>query len=208
MMSIKSVSHDQQEILTWIRDLYTGAFEIDVTYGNGSFYKGRPDLMPSRMFDIEPKATEVLPFDCTALPDDAGTVSSIIFDPPFIATGHKRKSKGIMQSRFSSYPTMRQLWEFYSQALHKFYFVLAPKGYAIVKCQDVVHDHKNYLSHVYLINEAERIGFYCKDIFILLASNRMTRKGQLKQEHARKYHSYFLVLQKRKVNFSNLEGIR
>lgn len=53
------------------------------------------------------------------------------------------------------------------------------------------------MSHVFIINEAEKLGYYCKDMFILLAKNRIVADWQLKnQKNARKFHSYFLVFEK------------
>jgi hypothetical protein len=50
---------------------------------------------------------------------------------------------------------------------------------------------------VFIINEAIKIGFYPKDLFILLAKNRIVADWQLKnQKNARKFHSYFIVFQK------------
>lgn len=64
----------------------------------------------------------------------------------------------------------------------------------IFKCQDVVFSAKNHFTHVWVMNEALKLGFYPKDLFILLARNRLT-DGR-KQQHARKFHSYFWVFKK------------
>ena len=65
----------------------------------------------------------------------------------------------------------------------------------IFKCQDTVSSGKNYLSHYFILNMAIGIGFYPKDLFILAASNRII--GNINHQiHARKFHSYFLVLEK------------
>ena len=48
------------------------------------------------------------------------------------------------------------------------------------------------------------MGFYIKDLFILLAKNRIVANWQLKnQKNARKFHCYYLVLQKskKKINY-------
>ena len=45
------------------------------------------------------------------------------------------------------------------------------------------------------------------DIFVLLAKSRLTAKWQLKnQRHARKFHSYFLVLKKsnKRVKYTDI----
>ena len=53
------------------------------------------------------------------------------------------------------------------------------------------------MSHIFIYNEAVKIGFYPKDLFILLAKSRVVANWQAKnQKNARKYHSYFWVFQK------------
>ncbi len=74
--------------------------------------------------------------------------------------------------------------------------MLRPEGTLIVKCQDEVSANTQRLTHVEIIHEYEKLGFYTKDLFVVVRSNRpaVTRtKGQV---HARKNHSYFLVFVK------------
>ena len=71
--------------------------------------------------------------------------------------------------------------------------VLRMRGVFIVKCQDQVSANIQNLTHVQLINEFGAHGFYAKDLFVLMRSNRPAVTRLLKQEHARKNHSYFLV---------------
>ena len=48
------------------------------------------------------------------------------------------------------------------------------------------------------MNEAIKIGFYPKDLFILLAKSRLVADWQVKnQKNARKFHSYFWVFEKK-----------
>lgn len=60
------------------------------------------------------------------------------------------------------------------------------------------------MSHCFIYNEAINTGFYCKDLFILLAKSRLVANWQLQnQKNARKFHSYFYVFEKsdRKIEF-------
>ena len=83
----------------------------------------------------------------------------------------------------------------------EFWRILKDKGILIFKCQDKISSGKQYLSHYFIINEAIKIGFYPKDLFILLAKNRIIADWQKKnQKNARKFHSYFLVLEKNLPN--------
>jgi hypothetical protein len=74
--------------------------------------------------------------------------------------------------------------------------VLHENGVFIVKCQDEVSANKQRLTHVEIITAYESIGFYCKDLFILVRSNKPGVSSLKEQKHARKNHSYFLVFQK------------
>lgn len=77
--------------------------------------------------------------------------------------------------------------------------MLRPRGTLIVKCQDEVSANRQNLTHVEIINEYCRMGFYCKDLFVLTRPNRPGVSRLLKQIHARKNHSYFLVFVKIEV---------
>jgi len=87
------------------------------------------------------------------------------------------------------------------------YRVLAPKGMFIVKCQDEVSANKQRLTHVELITAFESLGFYTKDLFVLVRPNKPGMSRLIKQEHARKNHSYFLVFQKWKTRISSTATI-
>ena len=66
----------------------------------------------------------------------------------------------------------------------------------IVKCQDEVSANKQWLTHVEIINDCSEIGFYCKDLFVLMRTNKAGITRVKKQVHARKNHSYFLIFTK------------
>ena len=124
-----------------------------------------------------------------------------MFDPPFLATTGKSlkesKNNNIINKRFGVYPNEKELHQFYIDSLKEAYRILIDGGILIFKCQDKVSSGKQYLSHVFIINEAIKIGFYPKDIFVLLAKNRIIADWQVKnQKNSRKYHSYFLVFEK------------
>lgn len=191
---IKSVSVSQLEIIKDIQSLYTGNIQCDVTFSKGAFWKGLDE--PSIKFDVcpPPKRTDVLQADCRNLPMGDNTLESMMYDPPFIVA-HGKDS--IIGNRFSSYKSMKELWQFYDDSLKEFGRVIKKKGYLIVKCQDVVSGGKNHLSHVFICNKAEQYGFDNIDLFILTAKHRMTTHNTTVQKHARKYHSYFLVFQKK-----------
>ncbi len=66
----------------------------------------------------------------------------------------------------------------------------------IVKCQDEVSANTQCLTHVEIIQAYAALGFYAKDLFVVVRPNRPAIARLLRQEHARKNHSYFLVFVK------------
>jgi len=195
---IKSISYDQEEIIKWIIKLYCpNGIQLDPTYSKGVFYKNIKK--PEFRFDIEPQVEGVIKSDCRELPIEDSSIRSIMFDPPFIASIPKDKPTGIINQRFGYYRNIqKEMWDMYHDALDEFYRILRQDGILIVKCQDTIDSCKQYLSHVEIINYAVKLGFYPKDLFILLAENRIIGKHHHKQQHARKFHSYFIVFIKTK----------
>lgn len=197
---VSSVSFDEKEIITNILNLHVPSKRIDLdpTYSKGVFYRGLSE--PTLKFDIAPQVEGVQQANAENLPLGRECVDSIMFDPPFLATKgpslEKDDESNKMAKRFSAYPDEKSLHTFYVNALKEFHRVLRPNGVVIFKCQDKVSSGKQYLSHWFIIKVAQELGFYCKDLFVYVAKNRMVADWQKKQQHARKFHSYFLVFQK------------
>lgn len=86
--------------------------------------------------------------------------------------------------------------DLYFKAGREAYRVLQDNGVFIVKCQDEVSANRQRLTHVEIINEYESIGFYTKDLFVVVRKNQPSVSRLKKQVHARKNHSYFIVFVK------------
>lgn len=200
---VKSISYSQEEIIKWILDLYVPSkhINLDATYSIGNFYKNTGIQEPEYKFDINPIIDGVEFGDVRNLPIEDNSIDCQMFDPPFLATtGESLKSNvsnNIINKRFGVYDNEKLLHQMYIDAMKESYRILNDNGILIFKCQDKISSGKQYLSHVFIINEAIKIGFYPEDIFILLAKNRIVADWQLKnQKHARKFHSYFIVFKK------------
>ena len=200
---VKSVSYDQSEIINNILALHAPEHKIDcdMTFSKGGFYAGTGVPMPQYRFDIKPQVDGVLFSDCRNLPLSSGTLQCVMFDPPFLATTGKSltvdNGSNIITKRFGVYPNEQELHQFYIDAMREAYRVLRDGGILIFKCQDKVSSNKQYMSHVFIMNEAIKLGFYPKDFFILLAKNRLVADWQAKnQRNARTYHCYFWVFEK------------
>lgn len=83
--------------------------------------------------------------------------------------------------------------DLYVQAGKEAQRVLKVGGVFIVKCQDEVSANKQWLTHVEIINAYIPMGFYTKDLFVVMRTNKPGVSRMIKQRHARKNHSYFLV---------------
>ena len=203
MTVIRSVSYDQIEILKSIMSLCKiDRFCVDATYGNGQFYKDIPE--PVRRFDIDGTLGNVEQASSDKLPIDQGSIKSFVFDPPFLTyVRAAREGNGsmIMAKRFAGYWRYDELENHYRATIKEAARVLDKKGVMIVKCQDIIHNHKMHCTHVNVINWASEF-FRLKDLFVLPAKHRMPSPNRAGiQKHARVFHSYFLVLERLNVKY-------
>lgn len=199
-MTIKSVSDDQEYIIKSIMHLCDiERFGADITYGNGGFWKELPQ--PLMKFDLDPQTEDTVEANSTALPLRDNTLGSIMFDPPFLTyIKQGREHDSIMGKRFSGYWRYDELAAHYKDTIKEAHRVLWHKGIFVIKCQDIIHNHKMHSTHTNVINWSS--GFFrLKDLFVLTAKHRMgipPTKGHAAkvQKHARIHHSYFLVLER------------
>lgn len=192
---IKTINDNQHEIIKNIIDLHNNGkpFDLDPTYSSGKFYSKGDVPQPRLKSDLIPKFDDVEGWDACNLDIADRGLESIVFDPPFVAGHTKSKPTGIIGERFHGFRYMSDLWDWYEKCLTEFARVLKHDGLLVFKCQDTVSSGKQWWSHVHIINEAEKRGFYCKDLFVLVAKNRLIGHNHANQKHARKFHSYFLV---------------
>lgn len=190
---IRSIGYDQQEIINNILELYNNsrAIDFDPCYNLGMFYKNGIVQEPELKSDIRPLLPGVKKLDVQYLPFE-DKFNCIIFDPPFLADGG---SKGRIAQRYGSFNNVLELENFYVNAFRSLRRALKKKGLLIVKCQDFVNGRRNYIILNYVLNLARDFNFKVLDLFILLAKTRPSSRI-IKQQHARKYHSYFVVLRK------------
>lgn len=201
---IPSVNDNQDKILQHILKLHVpdGKLQLDMTYGYGGFYK--TILRPKLCFDSDPKRKNVIKADCRHLPVEDRSITSAIFDPPFVIFD-QTQTKGkpyLMAQRYSCFKTINELREMYAGSIREAGRFLKPTGVLIIKCQDTTHGKKNYAVHQELMNMCDQNNFIFRDLFIL--TNDRVFRGSLKEQRtARKQHSYFLVYSKRARNRSN-----
>ncbi len=220
---------DDAEVFASILGLHVpnGSRIADVTFGLGAFWKkipsGRYDIVAS---DLSAKNDGLFSFmqiadgvDCRNLPYDDGSFDCIVLDPPYMEGLYRGEQPHMAGSgthaafryAYSNGQTTNggpkwheAVLDMYAKAGREAYRVLRPDGILIVKCQDEVSANKQRLTHVEIISGYESLGFYTKDLFVVVRRNRAGVTRLKKQERARKNHSYFLVFQKRKIKISSV----
>lgn len=183
-----------------------GSTVADVTFGKGIFWKE----VPRNHYKL--LATDIKTgVDCRNLPYDQDSIDCVVLDPPYMEGLFRRKRWHLAGS--GSHSAFRETYSNgmetvdgpkYHDAVLDLYFkackeaarVLKRGGILIVKCQDEVSANRQRLTHVEIINKLSEIGFYCKDLFVVVRTNKPVVSRLLKQVHARKNHSYFLVFVK------------
>jgi hypothetical protein len=84
--------------------------------------------------------------------------------------------------------------DLYHRAGAEAHRVLRTGGVLILKCQDEVSANRQRLTHVEFIEHFQERDFYVKDLFVVVRQGRPAVSRMKRQVHARKNHSYFLVL--------------
>jgi hypothetical protein len=225
---------DNSEIFPRILSLHVPPRSViaDVTFGKGVFWKRVPeDLYTVKGSDISLKRGLTPPafvtlkngIDCRNLPYDDASLDAVVLDPPYMEGLYRDSTAnmagdgthGAFRRHYSNgkATTGGPKWhdavlDVYSKAGLEAYRVLKADGVFIVKCQDEVSANKQRLTHVELITGFESLGFYTKDLFVVVRSNKAGVSRLIKQEHARKVHSYFLVFVKKRVRVSSVVSLR
>ena len=177
----------------------SGSTVADVTYGNGVFWREVPkDYYKLLTSDLAHGV------DCRQLPYGNGAVDCIVFDPPYMHTpggtahvGHQNFEVYYKNNASQSEKKYHEaVLDLYFQAAREAWRVLREGGIYIVKCQDEVCANRQRLTHVELINELTTYGFVIEDLFVVVRNGKPGVSCMLRQAHARKNHSYFLVFLK------------
>lgn len=218
------------ELFATILELHVpeGAVIADVTYGKGVFWKRVPvgrycpifsDIAAKSENDVHHGVPVATGIDCRQLPYENTSLDALVLDPPYMEGFYRRSSDHLAGSgshdafrdHYSSGQATEESGPRWHDAVIDLYLragqeaarTLKPGGILIVKCQDEVSANRQRLAHVEIITGYEGMGFYCRDLFVLVRPNRPGVSRLLKQVHARKNHSYFLVFEKRKVSFTS-----
>ncbi|HEY0138530.1 MAG TPA: hypothetical protein VGB85_30815 [Nannocystis sp.] len=208
----------------------SGSLIADVTYGLGAFWKKvAPGSYRVLASDIALKPDLPVPLgftlrdavDCRALPHTDASLDALVLDPPYMEGMYRREvahmagsgthaafRRAYSQSAATPPADDAPRWheaviDLYARAGREAARALRPGGVFIVKCQDEVSANTQRLTHVELITGYESLGFYCKDLFVLVRANSPAVSRLKTQVHARKNHSYFLVFSKQRARHAS-----
>lgn len=184
----------------------SGSVVADVTFGKGVFWR----RVPAGLYDV--RATDLQTgTDCRSLLYAGGSLDAVVLDPPYMEGLYRKRtdqmagagSHAAFRERYSDRNATAGGPKWHAAVLDLYYRagreaarVLRRRGVLVVKCQDEVSANKQRLTHVEIVNEYAGYGFYAKDLFVVVRTNRPAVSRVKKQVHARKNHSYFLVFEK------------
>lgn len=200
--ALNTVCSSNEEGFARILSLYArpGQTIVDPTFGHGRFWKnvslGQYKVATSDLANG---------IDLRHLPMEPDTVDMVVLDPPYRYTPQKNKRHedtpghgqvdGLYNLQQAKLTSTEAVLDLYVEGFEEAWRVLRHGGFLVVKCQDTVQDGQNIWVHCILMQEAERLGFACRDILIV-APKAVLGTRWTRQRHLRKAHSYFLVLRK------------
>jgi transcriptional regulator with XRE-family HTH domain len=205
-----SYSGTNDELFPHILKLYVapGSIVADVTFGKGVFWK----QVPKNLYRLLPSDLSQ-GIDCRKLPYHDGYLDCLVLDPPYMHTpggtahvghqnyeGYYKNNAALPAGQAGNNGSTKKYHEavldLYFHAGREAYRTLRNEGIFIVKCADEVCANQQRLTHIELTNEFTSSGFIIEDLFVLTRNNRPGVSRVVKQIHARKNHSYFLVFRK------------
>ena len=178
-----------------------GSRIADVTFGRGAFWRE----IPANRYEL---LTTDLDngVDCRNLPYQDGSVDCVVLDPPYMHSpgGTAHTPHGAFERYYrNNRPNTTDskyhdaVLDLYVDAGREAWRVLRERGVLIVKCQDEVCSNRQRLTHIEITERYREQGFEIEDLFVVVRTNSPGVSRVVRQVHARKNHSYFLVFWKR-----------
>ena len=202
-LALSAAVGGNDELFPTVLSLYVadGSTVADITFGRGVFWcnipEGRYRLLATDLRDG---------VDSRSLPYDNESIDCVVFDPPYMhspgGTAHQKHQpfENYYRNNGSGNRTSAKYHEavvaLYNETGKEAFRVLRKRGVMIVKCQDEVCSNRQRFTLVEIIQGYADLGFIAEDLFVLVRRNRPGVSRVVKQVHARKNHSYFLVFWK------------
>ena len=192
---------DNSDLFPDILALYVpeGSHVLDMTYGNGTFWKNVDrSLYTIWRNDIDPNLGDYS-YDFTDIGRFiADRFDVVVFDPPYASrSSNKNGQVGSMyNNQKHGIATVEGMMEYYKSGMGEASVLLKEDGILIVKCQDEISSGKQQWNHITLLEIGGTLGYLSEDLFVMVRSSTPIMRHSY-QLHARKNHSYFLVVRKK-----------
>jgi hypothetical protein len=199
---LSALQGSNADLIVQVASLYLnpGMVVADVTYGTGAFWK----QVDTEQYDFRPSdiATGV---DLKHLPYGDDEIDVLVLDPPYMYNpkGTVKESLSVgyrlnesLELQLDDLRTTDDVLNLYYQGIKEAYRVIRRGGQLWLKCQDGIESGKQRWQHIRIFNEAEAMGWYGKDLFVLQTLSRPAIRWP-HQLHARKNHSYLWILEKK-----------
>lgn len=191
-----------------ILDLYVpkGVVGCDPTWGRGTFWKQiEVDHVLLHATDLATGGP------CLSdLPYPDKSMGLVVLDPPYMDGFFRPKREqtahagGDFAERYGHHKGGGYRGLFYQDAVSALYRdgvkeaarLLNHKGVLVVKCQDAVSNHRQHFTHCDIWETSKGLGFRALDLFVVVRRDKPHGKRIKTQEHARKNHSFFLVMER------------
>jgi methylase of polypeptide subunit release factors len=174
-----------------------GSKILDMTYGKGVFWKN-VDKSKYQLITNDLVKTADFHYDLRKTEFENGKFDVVVLDPPYIHMGKSVKqsiNNCYNNNNSTFFKNQKEIQEFYFTGAEEAKRILKPKGILILKCQDMVEAGKQIWNHCTFMSIP---GYICEDLFVLVQKTIPTMDPKwTKQYHARKNHSWFIILRKK-----------
>lgn len=174
-----------------------GSRVLDMTFGKGLFWT-ETDASRYALVSMDKYLPAMVQADLRALPFRAEAFDAAVLDPPYGQHGKKMPIKASIAKVYNlaqgDAPTSwREVLTLYILGVVEATRMLRIGGVLIIKCQDQQESGRQHWIHARLL---ELAGYDSEDLFVLVQPTTPAMRHDY-QRHARKNHSYFIVLRKR-----------
>lgn len=195
---VNSVAGDNATAMRELMRMYArpGMTVVDPTYGRGVFWS-KIDVSSYQLLATDLASTG---HDFRSLPHPDGIAHVVVLDPPYRYKPPAGTVKDTVDVcyRLSDSPDIgstKAVHELYAAGMREAHRILKPYGFLLLKCQDTIEAGKQVWTHVRVMAAAAEIGFVVRDIVVVVNPTPSPTRWSV-HHHARKGHSYFLVLRR------------
>lgn len=188
---------NNNELIKNVSELYLkdGDKIADITYGKGVFWRNI-DLAKYDFYPSDIITCPDTPYDFRNLPYDDNFFDVVVLDPPYV----HNPGKLIVDANYQNAETTKGMYHkdiinLYKEGMQESFRVLKNNGYLWVKCKDEIESSRQCMSHIEIYNDALKMGFAVKDLFVMMQKNNPILQHVV-QKHARKNHSYLWIFKK------------